>query len=111
MDSLPHHAEIEECEMDTNAAKTKIKYSCFANAEAAVRARGELDHGVRKTKIENDNKPQTEDEANDGEPAEETEQIKDIANPTRAQIILYANHGEYPYRNEKRISRARKEER
>ena len=30
------------------------------------------------------------------------EQLEDIINHTRAQVILYTNHGEYPYRNEKR---------
>ena len=59
-----------------------------------------------KIKVENDDKSQTrkeKDKEND-EFTEEEERIEDIANPTRGQIILYTNHGQYPYINEKRSS-------
>ena len=55
MDSSPNHVEVQEYEIDKNAAKTKIKYSCFANAEAAAIARGDIDIGRKDTKRETDN--------------------------------------------------------
>ena len=96
MDSKIQHVVNTSGEIDENAAAKTTKKE---NENSTKTTESLLDGKEKKVLSNNDKKRNIEDDGY----VQAAERLENVENPTKAQILLYTNPEEYPYKNKKRL--------